>query len=458
MTAQVPPSHSIRQQETKQQHEERMKWWREARFGMFVHWGLYSALAGNWNNERVTKPGTAEWIQNTVQTDTDTYAEQALAKFNPTENFAQQWAQLAKDAGCKYVVFTTKHHEGFALHNSEISDYCAGKKLNRDLVKEITEALRAQGLRVGFYHSVIDWHHPQYNYHLSKQIPHPFRDITTDNNDRDHQKYLDYLHAQVKELVTNYGHLDVFWYDFSSPDFQGQEAWRAFDLIQLVDSHQPGIIQNNRLFHCHEAGWTDSTDLDAVAFNLDTNYGDFISPEQYVPTDANTVIDWESCMTMNHTWGYSDYDHNWKQPQEIIHHLIDAASRGGNLLLNVGPKGDGSIPEKSADIMRGVGAWLKTNGQSIYATIASPFKNHPWGAATQKQNTLYLHITNWPADNQLNIPITNQIISAKYLASPETPITFTATEQGQTLTLPQQSIDKIATVIELQLDAPPNTL
>src|SRR5512134_496625 len=199
--------------ETDSMRDARLAWWRDARFGMFVHWGLYSGLAGTWDGKPVAKTGGMEWIQQRVKADTDTYAKRAIPLFKPSSAFAREWARLAKEAGARYVVFTTKHHDGFALHDSRVSDYDAGSVLGRDLVREIVDALRAEGLRVGFYHSVIDWHHDQYAYALSRQLPHPLHGQPYPNGQRDHGRYLDYLHTQVNELASNYGPVDILWWD-----------------------------------------------------------------------------------------------------------------------------------------------------------------------------------------------------------------------------------------------------
>ena len=201
--------------ETPAQRDERMSWWREARFGMFVHWGLYSGLAGTWEGKTVGTRGGMEWIQQRVKADTDAYAQAAIPKFKPGPDFARAWARLAREAGCRYVVLTSKHHEGFALHDSAASDYDAGSVLWRDLVKEFVDACRAEGLRFGFYHSVIDWHHDQYAYGLSKQLPHPLQGKPYPNGERNHAVYLDFLHRQVDELVSNYGAVDILWWDYS---------------------------------------------------------------------------------------------------------------------------------------------------------------------------------------------------------------------------------------------------
>src|SRR3954469_8586286 len=363
--------------ETTAARDARLAWWREARFGMFVHWGLYSGLAGTWDGKPVADSGGMEWIQERVKADTDTYARRAVPLFKPTPGFAREWARIAKNAGARYVVFTTKHHDGFALHDSAVSDYDAGSVLHRDLVKEIVDALHAEGLRIGFYHSVIDWHHDQYEYARSKQLPHPLKGRPYPNGTRDHKKYLAYLHGEVGELLSNYGPVDVMWWDYSAQDFQGQEAWHAFDLMQLARAKQPAIIMNNRLFRTPEAGWK-SMGTEGYAASLDPKYGDFITPEQHIPDTGMPGVDWETCMTMNTTWGYSEHDHAWKSDETLVRNLVDIASKGGNYLLNIGPKGDGSIPDETVKSFHTIGEWMKVNGESIYGTTASPFAALPW--------------------------------------------------------------------------------
>ncbi|MFI5382098.1 MAG: alpha-L-fucosidase [Tepidisphaerales bacterium] len=445
--------------ETREQHDARMKWWREARFGMFVHWGLYSGLAGTWEGKPVGTKGGMEWIQQRVKADTDTYAKKAIPLFKPTPDFARQWARLAKEAGCRYVVFTSKHHEGFALHDSKVGDYNAGAVLHRDLVKEIVDALHAEGLKVGFYHSVIDWHHDQYAYALSKQLPHPLKGQPYPNGQRDHAKYLDYLHAQVSELMSNYGPIDVLWWDYSAQDFQGDAAWRASDLMRMVRAKQPAIIMNNRLFRIPEAGFT-GMGTDSISSQLDPKYGDFITPEQHIPATGMPGVDWETCMTLNTTWGYSDHDHAWKSDETLIRNLIDIASKGGNYLLNIGPKGDGSVPAESIRSMQAIGAWMKTNGESIYATSASPFVKLDWGRCTQKKldggNTrLYLHVFDWPAGGKLIVPgLTSKPSKAALLADGKS--LAVSADAGQVIvTVPAEAPDKIATVIALDIEGSP---
>ncbi len=453
----------LRAAETAEQRDARMQWWREARFGMFVHWGLYSGLAGTWDGKPVATRGGMEWIQNYVKADTKTYADAAIPLFKPSATFATEWAKLAKAAGCRYLVFTTKHHDGFALHDSAVSDFDAGSVLNRDLVREIVEAAHAEGLRVGFYHSVIDWHHDQYEYARSKQLPHPRKADAYAPGTRDHAKYLDYLHAEVNELMSNYGPIDVLWWDYSAQDFQGEEAWRAFELMDKVRARQPDIIMNNRLFRSPEAGWK-SMGTDGFSATLDPKYGDFVTPEQHIPATGMPGVDWETCMTLNTTWGYSDHDHAWKTPETLIRNLIDIVSKGGNYLLNIGPKGDGSVPPETVTAFQAMGQWMAVNRQAIYATSASPFEKLDWGRATLLRqgsggqaatgDTLYLHVFNWPKDGKLVVPgLRNDVIAGRLLVG-GAEVTAEKTETGVTLTLPPTAPDAIASVIALELDGP----
>ena len=437
--------------ESKAQRDARMQWWREARFGMFVHWGLYSGLAGTWDGKPVATRGGMEWIQQRVKADTDAYAKAAIPLFQPKPGFAKEWAKLAKDAGCRYLVFTTKHHDGFALHDSKVSDYDAGSVLQRDLVKEIVEACRTEGLRVGFYHSVIDWHHDQYEYNRSKQLPHPLRDKPYPNGERDHALYISYLHDEVRELVSNYGTVDVLWWDYSAQDFQGQEAWRAFDLMKLVRGPQPGIIMNNRLFRIPEAGWK-AMGTDGFAAQLDPKYGDFITPEQHIPATGMPGVDWETCMTLNTTWGYSAHDHAWKSEEQLIRNLIDIASKGGNYLLNIGPMGDGSLTPETLKSFQAIGAWMKQNSDAIYGTTANPISAVTWGRITAKPDRLYLHVFDWPADGKLTVPAktSGATPGARLLADARRGrILVEQTEAGLELQLPETAPDAVASVVEL---------
>jgi alpha-L-fucosidase len=433
--------------------DSRIEWWRDARFGMFVHWGLYSGLAGEWDGKSLGSSGNMEWIQQRAKVDTDVYAEQAIPRFKPKPGFATEWATLAKAAGCKYLVFTTKHHEGFALHDSKVSDFDAGSVLQRDLVKEIVEACRKEGLRVGFYYSLIDWHHDQFAYADSSRIPHPLRGQPYPNGPRDQAKYIEFLHQQVDELVTNYGPVDILWWDFSVPDFQGKKAWDAFTLMELVRQKQPSAIMNNRLFRIPESGsnwsFTHNGKPDAL-FN--TKYGDFVTPEQHVPDTGIPGVDWETCMTMNSTWGFSKHDHNWKSPETILHILIDAVSKGGNFLINVGPKANGEVPQQSVDTLREIGAWMKVNGESIYGTTASPVENPDWGRITMKRDekAIYLHVFDWPNDGRLVVKALPDGYSMATLLSTGQEVASTRNNGAIVLDVSDLAPAPLATVIKLQ--------
>ncbi len=433
--------------EAPAERDARMAWWREARLGMFVHWGLYSGLAGNWNGKQVAKKGGLEWIQKMVGADTQTYAAQAVPKFQPTAGFAKEWARLAKQAGCQYVVFTTKHHEGFALHDSKLTQYDAGDVVNRDLVREITDALREQGLKVGFYHSLIDWHHPQYDFRRSKHLPYPKNGSKLATTPRDHSLYIDFLHGQVDELMSNYGKVDILWWDYSAVDFQGDAAWRSSELMGKVRAKQPHIIMNNRLYRLPEAGFN-GMGTGNVTNKLDTKYGDFVTPEQHIPAKGLPGVDWESCMTLNTTWGYNEHDHAWKSSQTIIRNLVDIASKGGNYLLNIGPKGDGSIPQETVDVFSALGTWMQVNSESILGTTASSVEKYSFdGRITTKGKIHYLFVFTRPKEGVITVPFTAN--KATLLAGGH-PLKLTADSSQTSIELPAKLPDPAATVIRLE--------
>ncbi|MCP4713228.1 MAG: alpha-L-fucosidase, partial [Planctomycetes bacterium] len=322
-----------------------------------------------------------------------------------------EWAQLARLAGCRYLVFTTKHHDGFCLFDSQYTTYDAYDLLGRDLCREIVDATRQADLKVGFYHSVIDWHHPQYDYIKADQLPHPLKGKPSPNGPRNHTIYVDYLHHQAAELFTNYGPVDVIWWDYSKTGNEGP-FWRAEELMTAVRKKQPDIISNNRLYHIPHIERDDSV---GRLKNWKPEQGDFTTPEQTIPSTGIAGVDWEVCMTMNTTWGFSQHDHAWKSPKVLIQNLVDIVSKGGNYLLNIGPRGDGSIPPESIESMRIIGKWMETNGPAIYGTTASPFEQPTWGRYTKKPQRLFAHIYNWPQDGAINIPLDKSAIRHAYL-------------------------------------------
>ncbi len=354
------------------EQDERMHWWREAKFGMFIHYGLYSGLGGEFKGQKCG----AEWTQRNLRLDSETYAREALPRFKPAPGCTEEWAELAAQAGCSYVVLTTKHHDGFALWNTAQSDFSASKALGRDLVREFVESARARELYVGFYHSVIDWHHPAYDHSICPDLCYPEGQadwLRQRNIPRDHEAYKAYLHAQVRELLTNYGQVDIMWWDYSQGAAEGERAWGAPALMQMCRELQPGVIMNNRLYAYS------GLDPDSDKLGLDLAKGDFATPEKHVPAEYSGQFDWETCLPVGHNWGYNRYDTQLKSPAAIIRHLQECVSRGGNLLLNINPRADGSVPEGVADCFLRIGAWMDVNGEAIYGSEAVPHLMMPEG-------------------------------------------------------------------------------
>ncbi len=273
--------------------------------------------------------------------------------------------QLAKKAGMGYIVITSKHHEGFAMFGTDTTDYDSVDAVGRDIVKEFAEAARSRGMRVGLYHSVIDWHHPAYDNTICPDLCYPKNQasmLAERGIPRDHATYQNYLHTQVRELMTNYGTIDILWWDYSQGAAEGERGWRAPALINMCRELNPGIIMNNRLYAF--SGFDVSQD----GLQLDVRCGDYTTPEKRIPAAGYPGTDWESCMTVGDKWGYNRYDLNIKTPAMVIRQLEQCAARGGNLLLNINPRGDGSVPEYVSRVFRRVGAWMKVNGEAIYGS------------------------------------------------------------------------------------------
>ncbi len=426
--------------ETQQQRDARMQWWRNAKFGMFIHYGLYSGLEGKLDGKEYG--GGAEWIQSYSGTDSDRYAKLTEPLFKPRTGCVAQWVDLAKLAGCKYVVLTTKHHEGFALFDSRVSDFNSKKLADYDMVRDYVKACRDNGLKVGFYHSVIDWHHPDYDWKQAQGLPYPTHNKKLPvHANPDHGKYQKFLHTQVNELMSNYGKVDIMWWDYSSQQFDGDKAWRATELLKMVHDKQPGIICNNRLYASH------NTNGPLVVTTNEK--GDFTTPEQHIPPQGIDG-DWEVCMTLNGTWGYAAHNHNWKSNDTLIRGLADTVSKGGNFLLNIGPRVDGSLPDETIRSFHAIGDWMKINGEAIYDTTPTPFKQaFTWGVITRKGDTLYLIVYELPASGKLSLPfVPDGSIRASALSDGKK-VAVTSSPQGIELDLTGVTPAPSATVIKL---------
>ncbi len=351
-------------------------WWLDARFGMFVHIGLYSSLARH------------EWVMSREKTAPDVY-ERYLRSYDPDLYHPREWARAAADAGMRYVVLTTKHHEGFCLWDSALSDYTVmATPYGKDMVGPFVEAVRAEGLKVGFYHSLLDWHHPDF----AVDDFHPLRDrsdVAALNQGRDGSRYREYLHGQVRELLTRYGKIDYLFMDFSYEDGtipessvlpgKGPAYWGSAELLAMIRGLQPGIVVNDRL---------------GIA-------GDFVTPEQYQPAGPMTAADgapirWEACQTLNGSWGYDRDNLDYKPVDLLVRMLVDGVSKDGNMLLNVGPTARGDFDPRAIASLRGIGDWTRLHGRSIYGAGPSRFTAPTDARYTQRGDRLYLHLFAWP--------------------------------------------------------------
>ncbi|HWA82222.1 MAG TPA: alpha-L-fucosidase, partial [Fimbriimonadaceae bacterium] len=384
--------------ETKAQKDKRMKWWREARLGMFIHWGLYSIPAGTWDG----KTNYAEWIREEAHIPVGEY-EKLKYQFNPVKFNADAWVKMARDAGMKYIVITTKHHDGFNLFDSPLTDWNVGHTpFKRDIMAEMARACKKYGIKMCWYHSIMDWHHPDY-------LPRRSWEAATRPADgANFRKFVKYLRDEVSWLLTHYGPIGVMWFDG-----EWESTWNAKDgdaLYALCRKLQPNVIVNNRVT-VGRAGVEDANSMQA---------GDFTTPEQYIPPTGLGDVDWETCMTMNDHWGYNSHDKNWKSSKTLIQNIVDIASKGGNYLLNIGPRSDGTFPPEAVQRLHDIGKWMDVNGDAIYATKASVFEKLPWGRSTTKamgnRTMLYLQVFDWPKDGRLVVPgIGNTPIYAHFM-------------------------------------------
>lgn len=383
---------------------QRMQWWHAARFGMFIHFGVYSTIERH------------EWVMEDEAWPIGPYTQHATT-FKPALNCPRAWAKLAKQAGMKYMVLTTKHHEGFCNFDTKLTNYCAPKQgPGRDVVREYVEAARAEGLHVGFYYSLMDWHHPDGAI------------CATDEAAR--RRFVDYTHGLIREILTNYGKIDVLWYDVAWPlDAAG---WESEKMNQMVFQLQPEIIVNNR----------------------NKLQGDFSTPEQRIVAETNGRA-WESCMTLNDSWGYQRADDNWKSSRTIVRNLIQCTRDGGNYLLNIGPKPDGSIPEESVRVLTEVGRWMEVNGDTIYKSDLCQVRRSNYASFTRTGNTLYMHVHFWPGEYVAISGLKTKVNSA-HLLKTGAQVKFTQDEfQTKFTGLPEKAPDYPVTTIAIECDSEP---
>ena len=425
--------------ETRAHYDQRMAWWSEARFGMFIHWGIYSQAAGYWDGKPMS--GAGEWLQITHKVPTSQYSK-LVQQFDPEQFDAKKWVQDAKDAGMKYIVITSKHHDGFCMWPTKLTDYSIAstpwyKKHHIDPLKQLSEACKAAGIRFCVYYSIWDLHEPDY-------APRPSFHDTDKNHKPDMKKYVEYMKDQLKELITNY-HPGVIWFDGEWKGWTTAEGVEVYNYIRTLD---PTIIINNRINPSRgHSGLSTANE----------RLGDYGTPERTVPVNGFAKgVYWETCQTMNAdvTWGYKKQSHSFKSSETFIRQLIDVASKGGNYLLNVGPTGEGIIPQPEIDRLAAIGKWMKVNSAAIYGTSASPFpKGIPYGRATQKGNTLYLEVFDWPKDGKLVVPIKNSVTKAELLtANGGVPLTANSSENGLTVSVPATAPDAIASVVAITLN------
>jgi alpha-L-fucosidase len=420
--------------------DEKKAWFTHDRFGMFIHWGIYALAARH------------EWVKSREEIDDAGY-QKYFDNFDPDLYDPREWARRAREAGMKYVVLTAKHHDGFCLWDSQATDYKATNTPHgRDLIAPFVEAFRAEGLKIGFYYSLPDWHHPDF----AIDMYHPLRnreDAAELNQSRDGTRYAAYLRQQVTELLTGYGKIDIIWFDFSYPERsykglpgKGRDDWQSLELLKLVRSLAPDIIVNNRL-------------------DLETDTPDMVTPEQYTPRTPPLVngepVTWEMCQTFSGSWGYYRDEDSWKSPAQLLQILIDGVALGGNLLMNVGPTARGTFDQRAIDALSVYADWMRLHSRAIYGAGRSAYQAPDGCRFTQKGNRLYLHIYNWPNQYLLLDGLAGKVSYAQLLndgsevqwprAGADTHFMPPGGETTLTLLLPVKQPDVVVPVIELIL-------
>jgi len=421
--------------ETAAHKAARMRWWKNARFGLFIHWGIYSIPAGTWTDENgKTSTDNAEWIRESAQIPIQTY-DKFAKQFDPVQFNADKWVKAAHNAGMKYLVITSKHHDGFNMFASKYTKFnIMNTPWHHDPLPDLAAACKKYGLKFGLYHSIMDWN--DYNYLPRRSWEVANRPV----GDADFSKYVAYLRHDITQLLTSYGPISVLWFDG-----EWENTWNdtlGAKLYNLCRTLQPNIIVNNRVAH------TRSDEL-----------GDYSTPEQTIPATGLPGRYWETCMTMNDHWGYNKRDHNYKSVKTIVRNLVDIVSKGGNYLLNIGPTSQGTFPSEALDRLQGIGKWMHVNSQSIYDTDASVFSNLPWGRCTIRKHAaktqLYLSVFDWPAGGNLVVPgIANSPIKAHILGLNAR---LNIQRQGADLVIavPNSVPNPICTVVELDVAGAP---